>query len=142
MMISTRALGTIVEYQCATALMELGCVVSFPLGDFAKYDLICDYHGHLLRLQVKHATATSDRITFHCESTQINRTRVEFRRYTKDDIDYFCTFSFGKCYLVPVNECGTYKSLRLTPTRNNASQGISWAADYEASVMLTKLISV
>ena len=38
-MISTRALGTIVEYQCATALMELGCVVSFPLGDFAKYDL-------------------------------------------------------------------------------------------------------
>ena len=51
--------------------------------------------------------------------------------YTKNEIDYFVTSFEEKCYLIPVEECGCDKRLRLLPTKNGQTRGISWAKDYE-----------
>ena len=52
-------------------------------------------------------------------------------RTDMDEIDYFATSFNGKTYLIPVEECGADKKLRILPTKNGQVRGITWAKDYE-----------
>lgn len=138
-MIPTRTLGTVVEYECAIHLMKLGCIVSKPLDESSPYDLIADYKNHLIRIQVKHSNEVSGGFQFSCESTQINSSRIEARRYSKESVDYFGTVYNETCYLVPIIECGGSKKLRLDAPENYSIKRINWAIEYEAAYILAKL---
>ena len=64
-----------------------------------------------------------------------------FRNNRKNQIDYFSTFWDGKCYLIPVEECGTAsKKIRFDNPKNNQTRGITFAKDYELSVVINKII--
>lgn len=47
--------GEAAEIRVASELMELGYPVSKPLGDNEPYDLIADFTGDLIKVQVKRA---------------------------------------------------------------------------------------
>jgi hypothetical protein len=70
-------------------------------------------------------------IEFSCRSCRSNTQSNLRRRYTVDEVDYFCTYWNNMCYLIPINECSVSKKLRFIPPKNNQKVGISYAKDYE-----------
>lgn len=138
MELSTQYKGIITELQVATYLLSLGYMVSQPLGQDSKYDLIVDVEGKLLRLQVKTSRPASENsITFNCRTTTSNVKNCKSRRYSEEEVDYFATYWDGIVYLVPISECSTQKSLH-----KNASfkrKDWSYMEDYEASEVLKRV---
>lgn len=111
--LTSKEKGNLTELQCLTAFYELGHKVSIPYGENCRYDFILDVNRHLLKIQVKTSKSVSDEcFSFATRSTRVNSQGCISTTYTKKDIDYFATFHNGKCYLVPVEECGVEKKLR------------------------------
>ena len=94
------------------------------------YDI--DINGKLIRVQCKTSHEIDlGVIEFSCRSCRSNTQSNLRRRYTVDEVDYFCTYWNNMCYLVPINECSVSKKLRFIPPKNNQKVGISYAKDYE-----------
>lgn len=110
--------GNLTELKVMTAAVEMGCTVCVPYGDCDRYDQIWDINGKLLRVQVKTSRPKNEQetgIMFNCYSV-VNGKK---HKYSKKDIDYFATYWNGECYLVPVEECSTEKTLWFKLSCNN-----------------------
>ena len=144
-MLDTKSKGNLTELQCIIAFYQLGYKVSIPYGDNSRYDFIADIDGKLLKIQCKTSRLidndnSSGSIEFSTTSTRSNTTG-NYRHNYKSQIDYFSTFWDGKCYLIPVEECGTAsKKIRFDNPKNNQTKGITFAKDYELSVVINKII--
>lgn len=137
MELTSKEKGNLTELQCLTAFYELGHKVSIPYGENCRYDFILDVNNTLLRIQVKTSKSVSDEcFSFATRSTRVNSQGSISKNYTKEEIDYFATFYKGKCYLVPVDECGAEKKLRFCYPANGQKKGISLAQDYELEKVL------
>ena len=132
--------GNLTELQCITSFYELGYHVSIPYGENCRYDFIADIKNKLIRVQVKTAKdGKNGSFSIPCRSTRVNSTGSVRRTYTSDEIDYFCTFYDGVCYLIPIDECSSTKTLRINKSENNQNQNVNWAEDYELSTVLKKI---
>ena len=112
-----------------TAAIKCGYTVSIPYGDCDRYDQIWDKDNKLLRIQVKTARWKDDRhtaIIFNCYSVSNGKKH----KYSTEEIDYFATFWDNQCYLIPVAECSTEKTLWFELSPNNYSNSCM-AKDYE-----------
>ena len=135
--LTSKEKGNLTELQCLLAFYELGHKVSIPYGENCRYDFILDVNGTLLKIQVKTSRYVSDEaFIFACRSTRKNNSSVGHQKYTKDEIDYFATYYNNKCYLVPVEECGSEKTLRYCFPTSGQKKGISLAEDYELEKIL------
>ena len=140
-----KRIGNAVELNCISYLYSLGCDVSIPFGDSLRYDLIIDYKNKLYRIQCKHANPSLDQngtvtsISFKT-ARESGRSVRKSIHYTKEDIDFFATFFNEKCYLIPVEETASRtKILRFLAPRSGLTQGVSFAATYEAEKILAAL---
>lgn len=140
-MLDQKQIGNLTELYCITAFCKLGYKVSIPYGENTRYDFIADVNNKLIRIQVKTCQEKDDGniICFSCRSTKVNSKGCHSRKYTKNEIDYFCTYYKGKCYLVPVDECSNEKKLRFNIPKNNQSRGIVYAKDYELPTQVCKI---
>ena len=141
MELSSKQKGNLTELQCITAFYELGYAVSIPYGENSRYDFIADVDGKLLKIQVKTSSVKDDGsvIEFSCRSTRVNSQGPISRTYTKEEIDYFCTYYQNQCYLVPIEECSRSKKLRFEPPKSGQKVGINFASDYELEKQLDKI---
>ena len=136
--------GNLTELQCITACYQLGYIVSIPYGENSRYDFILDIGNKLLRVQVKTSSNKkeiknpTDAIVFSCRSINVNSKGNTTHRYDKKQIDYFATYWNNQCYLIPVEECSTEKTLWFKPPANNQKAFISMASDYELSTILER----
>ena len=134
--------GNLTELQCIAAFYWNGCHCSIPYGEDCRYDFIADVDNHLIRVQVKTASLNDNNsISFSCRSSRSNSSGCVNRRYTSDEIDYFCTFWDDNCYLIKVTECSATKTLHLGKKDPCLSKTINWAEDYELSSILRKIKS-
>lgn len=134
--------GNLTELQCMAAFIANGYTVSIPYGDNAKYDFIADIGGRLLKIQVKTAFLKKQEnaaIHFSCVSTHINCKGASNYKYSQLDDDFFATYWDGNCYIVPITECSTGKTLRLVPPKNGQTKGIAFAEQYLLEAQLAKL---
>ncbi|MDD3039565.1 group I intron-associated PD-(D/E)XK endonuclease [Bacteroides sp.] len=93
MSIDARTLGGFAELQAMKVLISKGFLVSRPIVDNYPYDLICDWHGELKRIQVKATASISENRRRKFESVNgCNRTL-----YARGSIDYFL------CYVVDLD---------------------------------------
>ena len=140
-MLDPKQKGNLTELQCITSFYELGARVSIPYGENTRYDFIADVNNILIRVQVKTSkyNETNKSISFSCRSCRVNASQTIARQYTKHEIDYFCTYYNNTCYLVPVEECSKCKVLRLEPSKNNQSNMVNYADDYELSKQLKQI---
>ena len=115
--------------------MQQGYKVSLPYGEDCKYDMIVDTGQKLYRVQCKTSSALPDKedgFKFKTRSVVITTHGTKTNGYSSKDIDAFATMYEGKCYLVPVEDCGiNEKVLRLRYPRNGQHKGISLAENYE-----------
>ena len=139
--LTTKQKGNITEMECILAFMKAGYKVSIPYGEDCKYDLVLDINNNLYRIQCKTSHALEnpkDGFTFKTHSVVITTHGPKSSSYTKYDIDYFATVYEGKCYLVPVEECGQMKTLRYQLPRNGQKKNISLAENYELENMIKR----
>lgn len=140
MELSSKEKGNLTELQCLTAVYELGYKAAIPYGENSRYDFIIDIGNKLLRVQVKtSSTVDKDSFKFSCRSTRVNSQGSVCRRYSAEEIDYFATYYNGKCYLVPVQECGAEKKMRYDYPSTGRKKGINLAENYELQKVLEQL---
>ena len=129
----SKQIGNITELETQLAFLKLGFNVLTPYGDCERYDFVVDANDKFYKIQSKTASTEDNGASFKFSCRSCNRTngKIVHHQYTKDEIDYFVTSFNNKCYLIPVEECGSDKRLRLLPPKNNQTRGITWAKDYE-----------
>ena len=120
--------------------MKLGYNVLTPYGDCERYDFVVDVNGTFIRVQAKTSSTDDDGASFQFSGRSNHRRegRIIYHHYTSDEIDYFVTSFKDKTYLIPVEECGATKRLRLQPAKNGQTRGVVWAKDYELEEVVKK----
>lgn len=105
--------------------MKLGFNVLTPYGDNERYDFVIDTGSRFIKVQCKTSHSDDDgaSFSFSCRSCNRKDGKVIHRSYTNDEIDYFITMYDYKCYLIPVEECGSGKRLRIRETKNSQTRG-------------------
>lgn len=143
MELTSKQKGNLTELQCLTAFVAEGCGVSIPYGDNSKYDFIVDIDGKLLKIQVKTSSIKDEgSIKFSCRTTHVNCSGVKNEKYSSDEIDFFATYWDGQCYLIPITECSTEKTLRFTSPKSGQIKGICFAKDYLLAKQLQRVKEV
>lgn len=138
---NTKLIGNLTEMKCMSAFMELGYNVLIPFGDCERYDFVAYVKNHFLRIQCKTSHSEDNGLSFFFSGRSSHRIQGHCvnERYTKEEIDYFATIWNNKCYLIPVEDCGNCKRLRLLPALNGQTRGVNYAKDYELECMLNKI---
>jgi PD-(D/E)XK endonuclease len=135
--------GAAAEAEIAAAAIRLRLHVLRPLGEGGRYDLAIDVGEKLLRIQCKWASRRKDVLTALCTTSRYTPHGYKRTTYTADEIDAVAVYApdTDKCYLIPVDEVEGHAtiSLRLAPTRNNQTQLVRWAKDYELEDVMKRL---
>jgi hypothetical protein len=128
--------GGIAETAILAQAVRAGVVVSRPVVEGRRYDLIFDVAGRILRVQCKWGRLSGDVVvarTSTCRHTPLNG----YRRttYSAEEIDAIAIYcdELGAVYLLPIEDVAgkSYVHLRLRPARNGQSVGVNWAAKYQ-----------
>jgi hypothetical protein len=140
--LSTNQRGAVTEAAIVKAAVELGIGVFRPVMD-ERYDLILDLRPRLLRVQCKTAVVKGEIIVVRCYSTRRTATGLVKRTYNGEEVDAVAAHAaeLDRCFVIPITRIDrvTTLQLRLGPTRNNQSNGINWANDFDFAATLSRL---
>ena len=135
--------GAITELKCQMFLIDNDFIVSKPILDNARYDLILDYFGKFYRIQVKTSrwSIENETIVFSCKSQHAKADGSKIMKYSPDEIDFFMTEWEGEFYLIPCEKESSQFTLRLSDPKNNARfiKNVHWAKDYLALEVIKTL---
>jgi hypothetical protein len=137
----TSKTGNISTAAVTLVLVEYGIPVYAPVGDGYRVDLMVEFGGRFLRLQVKTARIRLGAVRFSAKSVEAGYNHIVERHY-RGQIDYFAAYcpDTHKTYLVAVDDVPiSVVNLRLGPAINHQRQGIRWAADFEIGTVLAKI---
>lgn len=129
---NTKDKGELAEAAVIARLKEFGYTVLTPFGDNAKYDLVYDRNGVLIKAQVKYGRWDGERIKCNTSSTTHSKSENNISEYTKEDIDEFLIYSphTEDVYSVAVENAGkTSKWFRLEEPDRGANN-VNLAEDY------------
>lgn len=129
----TRIIGEFTELKCQLYCLEKGYIVSKPILDNARYDMLLDYNGKFYRIQIKTSRWMSDEhegIIFNCKSQHSISGGNKIMKYTPDEIDFFMTEFNNEYYLIPCDKTRGEMRLRFKPTKNNQDSKAHFAKDY------------
>jgi hypothetical protein len=92
-------------------------VFSEMSGDLSKTDLVLDYSGHLLRIQVKSREISRGSLYLSLNSSGPGYSYS----YSGKDVDIFALFhpSTGRIFYVPFADFGLQKTLAISPLRDD-----------------------
>lgn len=131
--------GKLTQIKVLTYFLELGYIISSPEIP-CQYDFLLDIGDKILKIQVKTSRESQGGFSFNTSSITHNSSGYIKRQYSKNMVDYFCTFYNNECYLIPFEECGSKeKKLRLEPTKNGQTKNIYFAKDYIAKEVLNNI---
>ena len=141
MILNSKQIGNITEMEAMLAFLKLGYNVLTPYGDCERYDFVADINGKFYKIQCKtsHLFGEQEGIEFSCRSSHRVDGKCINEHYSADDVDFFATTFQGKCYLIPIKECGGSKKLRFIAPKNGQINRISFAKDYELEVIVATL---
>ena len=139
--LNSHFIGEITEQQVALEFLKLGYLVSKPLVQSSRYDFIVDIKNRLYKIQVKTGTLKEDAYIEFATSTSHTNTKGTINlTYSAEDVDFFATIHEGQCYLVPYEVCGKRNQrLRVIPTKNGQTKGITFAKDYCLKEVIERL---
>ena len=140
-MLSSHFIGEITEQEVALEFLKRGILLSKPLVQSSRYDFIVDINHKLYKIQVKTGTLKEDSYIEFATSTSHTNTQGTLNiSYSENDVDFFATMYKGQCYLIPYEVCGKRSQrLRLIPTKNGQTKGITFAKDYTIDTILQTL---
>ena len=126
--------GGIAELKIAAAAAELGIVVSRPMTEGGRYDLIFDTGRCLLRIQCKWAVRRGAVVVVAPRTNRTTPAGYVSGTYSIEEIDAVAAYcqALDEVFVLPIEEIDgqSYVHLRLVPARNNQTMGVKWAAQY------------
>lgn len=133
---NTTQKGEIAYLKVALRAAEKGLVVSKPTTD-ARYDLVVDDGGKLLRVQIKYTDSPSSR-SAHAVAVGLRRTTNKLgatpRVYSAEEVDLLLVYVPQLDVVVQVQTpdfCGkTGLILRLQPSRNGQKKGVLLVSEH------------
>ena len=137
---TTNEKGDVATLRVELRAREKGIIVSRPTTPAARYDLVLDDAGRLLRVQVKWADCASEdggvlRVNLGSWERRSGRKMTQKRTYAAGEIDGLVVFvaRTGKCYWFdPLLVIGkTELNIRLSCARNGQTKGCLMASSYE-----------
>jgi hypothetical protein len=137
-MLTTDQKGNIAELSIAAAAARLGIDVYRPVGEGGRYDLIFEMGDRLWRIQCKWAPRRGDVIVVRWYSCRRNRGGLVRHKYRVGEIDAIAAYcpDLDRCYFLPFVVERSEVLLRVGPPKNNQSEGVNWARDYEFAAKL------
>lgn len=126
---NTKNTGNLGEHIAIVELLKLGVLVSRPLGDNARYDLILDINSKLYTCQVKSTNVDKeDYVDFPLQSSQAHRggSRQHY------DVDLFVLVDIpkNKVFLYQNIDGKTQIKLRYVDTGSARMSTSNWAKDF------------
>ena len=106
--------GITTELECKKEFIRRGYTVSVPISQSSKYDFIADINGKLMRIQVKYSRKSKTGISLDSKSVHLTSNGTITHKYTRNDVDYICTFFDGSCYMIPITEIENRTSITLS----------------------------
>lgn len=100
-------IGCLAEYKFATAAMEKGFYVSFPLLNTSRYDCIIETPKGLLKIQIKSVHKLTNRPRVFLRDTKL-------KNYKTKDVDFFAIYYKDKDGFFIIKNDGIKKSIELT----------------------------
>ena len=132
----TKLKADIAESAVVTELLKRGFRVLRPIGDRLAYDLGIDFHGRLVRIQVKSAWFNTER---KCYSVDVRRTKTNRRhmlraRYNSNDFDFAIIYiaDLHIFYIMPISVFSSYES-SVALVETDKRQRKPRSADYRES---------
>ena len=114
--------------------LERGFIVSKPIVDNARYDLLLDYNNKFYRIQIKTSRWMSEEhegIVFNCKSQHSIAGGNKIMKYTPEEVDFFMTEFEGEFYLIPCEKAKSEMRLRFKPTKNHQDDKATFAKDFK-----------
>lgn len=125
----TKTKGDTGELLAAAEFTKRGWQVSFPYGENARYDMVAEKEGKMLRVQVKAATPKNGVLHVNCRSS--NNWSVVHYGDKYFEIVAVVDLESRRVYFIPSNRIGrSLLNLRLVRPRNNQNKKINFADDY------------
>ena len=132
---NSKDVGNLGEHIAIVELLKYGIIVSRPLGDNARYDLILDIKNQLFTCQVKSTASSTDALAeFSLQSSQAHRGAGK-QGY---DVDIFCLVDVSKqfVFLYPNLENKTAIKIRYKETSNNQTKNVNMYHDFTVQKFL------
>ena len=133
-MSETTQKGAVAEAAIALEATKLGFVVSRPMAEGRRYDLIIDVDHRLYRVQCKWARREGAVLVINLESCRHTPQGYVRTKYHRTEIDAVAAYSqeLQRCHWLPIEVVEGMRSisLRLSPAANNQQTAINFAADY------------
>ena len=134
-MLNTVSIGDLGESYAIMQFTQVQAIVSKPLTNNARYDLIIELNHRLYRIQVKTTNAVKDgKMEFATKTTNYTKGSWKSSSYSHNEVDLFFL------YCAENNWCGLYIptedvipqtiTIRLKPPKNNQKIGIKLAEEY------------
>lgn len=143
---NTNERGSLSEGIILAEALRCGFTVSVPWGNKARYDLILEIEGELIKIQCKTGKLVNDSIRVKLTSSYLTSSGSVMHGYTKQDVDYFAIYcpQNNKKYLLPISEVVGQKSinLRISQTNRNYMSGTKYADDYIFGKMAERIIAL
>lgn len=129
-------MGDIGEAIAIADFTKAGAIVSKPLSNNARYDIIIDINGKLFRVQVKTTSSVKeDKMVFATKTTNYVKGEHKSVHYTKEEVDMFYFYcaenDWRGLYLITDEVIPTEMRIRLVPPKNGQIKGVKMAEDYE-----------
>jgi len=130
---NTKQTGDVSVARILARLLELERVVSIPFGDNARYDLVVEVEGRLLRVQCKTGRLERGAIVFPVSSSAAHRGGG--RRSYHGEVDAFAVHcpDTAQVLMVPfdaVADCRKEARLRVAESLNGQRQRVRAAASF------------
>ena len=108
----TKLKADIAESAAITQLLKRGFQVLRPIGDRLPYDLVAEYEGSFLKIQVKSAWFRKGSYIVDNRRTKTNRRRMMRSPYENGDFDFAILHidDLNVSYVMPFNVFSSYKS--------------------------------
>ena len=144
---NTVSIGDIGESFAIAKFTRKNFIVSKPLSNNARYDLIVEINGKLYKVQVKSTNSIKNgKMSFATKTTNYNKGSWASIAYSPEEIDLFFLYCLSN------NWCGLYfpdkssnvpveLNLRVDLPRNGQKTGIKFAKDFEFEKQIATLKS-
>lgn len=133
-MLNTVSIGDVGEQYAALMFSKKNCVVSKPLTNNARYDLVVEINNKLYRVQVKSTESVKDgKMIFATKTTNYTKGSWSSNHYSLNEVDMFFLYCQENdwCGLyIPEEEICTQLTIRTELPKNNQRVGIKLAEDY------------
>lgn len=131
--------GLLAQYKAEMRAIELGYMVSKPVTECCRYDMIIDDGKHLLRAQVKYCTYKSSSSSGSYQVSlekvsSVGSSKKKLPCYTSDEIDCLIVYlgEVDKLCYIPISVINGKNSitLRVDEPKNGQKKGIYKVDDY------------